>query len=224
MKERPILFSGPMVLALLAGTKTQTRRAVKPQPWASCLIEEGMDGEAPFIYSALHGEGPGHDVQEWRSPCTCPYGQPGDRLWVRETFVQGWDYDPVTDCIQQFDADGKKRPIKTWYRADDADIDWCDADGWEANTPWKPSIHMPRSASRITLEVTGVRAERLQDISEADAQAEGWTRRPEVSTDPQVHKEAARDWFMDLWESINGPGSWGANPWVWCVSFSRVMP
>ncbi len=81
---------------------------------------------------------------------------------------------------------------------------------------------MPRWASRITLEITSVRVERLQEISEADAQAEGWTRRPEVSTDPQVHKEAARDWFMDLWESINGPGSWDANPWVWVIEFRRL--
>ena len=87
---------------------------------------------------------------------------------------------------------------------------------------WRPSIHMPRWASRITLEITGVRVERLREISEADVQAEGWTRRPEVSTDPQVHKEAARDWFMDLWESINGPGSWDANPWVWAIEFRRL--
>jgi hypothetical protein len=206
MKERPILFSGAMVRALLAGSKTQTRRVVKRQPWASCLIEEGMDGEAPFIYSALHGEGPGHDVQESRSPCTCPYGKPGDRLWVRETFrgcrayeVQG--YAP---------KDWGNKPI------------WFEADGTPPGRPeqWalrsRPSIHMPRWASRITLEVTGVRVERLHGITRGDAMAEGCPF-PNMAQGPDP-----RDWYAELWGAINGPGNWDANPWVWVVEFRRL--
>lgn len=226
MKERPILFSGPMVRALLDGSKTQTRRIVKPQPAAG-------QGMVNAIYCGDRHlwlrDGPCDETDpayEWR----CPYGQPGDRLWVRETFVQGWDYDPITDRIKQCDADGKQLPTQTWYRADGADIGWCDADGWQANTPWKPSIHMPRAASRITLEITSVRIERLQDISEADAMAEGATPIP----DPCDHvrltcadigcsgPQPYRVGFRSLWQSINGPDSWAANPWVWVVSFKRL--
>lgn len=213
MRERPILFSGPMVRAILAGTKTQTRRVVKPQPWASCCIEEGMDGEAPFVYSALTGDGPGYDVDEVRTPCRCPYGAPGDRLWVREA----WGIGSRTDPWGGYDG--------IEYRADEA---WLE-DGdllpcHKVSTPddvclgdyragWKPSIHMPRWASRITLEITGVRVERLQDISVEDCRAEGGMYDSPVDV---------RAWYRDLWESINGPGSWDANPWVWVVEFRRL--
>lgn len=193
MKERPILFSGPMIRALLAGTKTQTRRAVKPQ--AAILTDE--------MARALGVRPP---AQRNAPVIQCPHGQPGDRLWVRETYAP---YDGQ--------AMAERDTTMLFYRADDETKH--DTDG-----RWRPSVHMPRWASRILLEVTGVRVERLQDISEADAQAEGWTRRPEVSTDPQVHSDAARDWFMDLWESINGPDSWAANPWVWVVEFRRIRP
>lgn len=201
MKERPILFNGAMVRALLSGTKTQTRRVLKQATGPSLSV--GMDDNTLGVaeLSWLWGDGPGHDVHETIKRVPCPHGQPGDRLWVRETFGHFERNDNFTPGCEVF------------YRADGECL---------AIEPWRPSIHMPRWASRITLEVTSVRLERLQDISEADAQAEGWTRRPEVSTDPQVHKEAARDWFMDLWESINGHGSWDANPWVWVVEFRTV--
>lgn len=217
MTERPILFSGAMVRALLAGTKTQTRRVVKPQP-------TGFVG-GPGVTLCDSSPAPLVPMNDFAGTCgqeiICPYGQPGDRLWVREThYLHGiwsvrkdddgkrrWTFSPNQDIGVQFDEPnglirGRSTTVPGWYR--------------------RPSIHMPRWASRITLEITDVRVERLQDISDADAQAEGWTRRPEVSTDPQVHKEAARDWFMDLWESINGPGSWDANPWVWVVEFRRL--
>lgn len=200
MKERPILFSAPMVRALLAGTKTQTRRVYKTK----------NGGVWPYP----------NDIPGMRQAArACAYGQPGDRLWVRETFVQGWDHDPVTDRIKRYDSDGKQIPIKTWYRADGADIGWCDADGWEANTPWKPSIHMPRAASRITLEITSVRVERLQDISVADCIAEGIARGGPENPDGIEKRE-----YRELWESINGPSSWIANPWVWVIEFKRVQP
>ena len=233
MRERPILFSAPMVRALLDGNKTQTRRIVKPGKWESESPEYGV------------------------SFGNCPYGQPGDRLWVREAFVQGWPLDPVTDRLLQFDADGNELPKKTWYRATD-DITWSDDDGCETNVPWKPSIHMPRVASRITLEVTGVRVERLQDISEADAIAEGCKAKPfpgpwwqgylRMDDGELIHQqavgEAPPDWMVEphrmrshtdldrsaadayraLWDQINDSGSWDANPWVWVVEFRRIDP
>lgn len=204
MTERPILFSGAMVRALLTGTKTQTRRVVKPQP-------TGFVG-GPGVTLCDSSPAPLVPMNDFAGTCgqeiICPYGQPGDRLWVREGYSgPHW----MTGV-----------PPREWIPGTPI---WCWADGNPLHGDWtkpKPGMHMPRWASRITLEITGVRVERLQDISEADAQAEGWTMRPEVSTDPQVHKEAARDWFMDLWESINGPGSWDANPWVWVVEFRRL--
>ena len=167
MRERPILFSAPMVRAILAGTKTQTRRVCKGQRELSNV----------------------HDFQIDR----CPYGQLGDRLWVRETWLRH----------------SVNVPNDYLYRADHPD----DGTIGPAHGGWKPSIHMPRWASRITLEITDVRVERLQDISARDAWAEGITPSPDV--DP-YHE------YRDLWESINGPGSWDANPWVWAVSFKRI--
>lgn len=191
MTERPILFNGEMVRAILDGRKTQTRRMVKfafPPP----------NMPHPDMYLGVG----------------CPLGQAGDRLWVRETFVQGWDIEPVTDRLMQFDDDGNELPKKTWYRATDSDIYWSDNDGWETNTPWKPSIHMPRSASRITLEITDVRIERLQSISEADAKAEG--------VEPAECCLAHYHGFSKLWQNVYGSESWEANPWVWVIEFRRI--
>lgn len=223
-KERPILFSGAMVRALLAGTKTQTRRVVKPQP------DTAHDGEPYWFIGGYrvwaYRPAPAVPLRAGGNPLPCPYGQPGDRLWVRETFVQGWDYDPVTDRIKRFDSDGRHIPIKTWYRADATDIGWCDADGWEANTPWKPSIHMPRAVSRITLEITSVRVERLQDISNADAMAEGIVLQPDggygLADTTHYHSTDPRQSYFSLWEAINGDGSVQANPLVWAVEFRRL--
>jgi hypothetical protein len=166
MKERPILFSGPMVRAILEGRKTQTRRIVKPQPLCIASGEWIMNGSA------------------------CKYGKPGDRLWVRETW-----WAPRDDVRGEY----KREYIK--YAAT--------LDGMGQPT-WKPSIHMPRWASRINLEVVSVRVERLQNISEEDARAEGiWQPNWPLS-------------WRQLWESINGAGSWEANPWVWVVEFKRI--
>jgi hypothetical protein len=181
MKERPILFSAPMVRALLDGSKTQTRRVVKPTPeWI------GQSG----VLSYRGRVGLPHAL--------CPYGQPGDRLWVRETHM-----DLGACYLYRADASAEQERAIVAPRQ-----------------PWRPAIHMPRAASRITLEITGVRVERLQDISEADALEEGITYNdiPNNGLDPM----RARTWFRGLWESINGPGSWEANPWVWAVSFNRL--
>lgn len=207
--QRPILFSAPMVRALLAGTKTQTRRVVKARkdPDFGCRMS------------------PGEIAGDEHAERLCPYGQPGDRLWVRETWY----------------CDDYRVQRGPYLKPDDLDINEAREDGtlvyaadglrpYEAEQPvWKPSIHMPRWASRITLEITGVRVERLQDISEADAFAEGvefcgfdceedWRRfGVENCLDARF-----RHAYRVLWEQLNGSCSWDANPWVWVVQFKRV--
>ena len=182
MNKRPILFSAPMVRALLNGSKTQTRRVVKPQHLKF------------FDQSAV-------DMLGAWDKRPLPYGQPGDRLWVRET----WWHDEEDNSII--------------YRVD-ANSDIVDVNKHEtglAKYNWRPSIFMPRAASRITLEITAVRVERLQDISEADALAEGVTAK---KTPDACY--TAREAYAVLWESINDPGSWDLNPWVWVIEFKKV--
>ncbi len=217
MNARPILFSGPMVRALREGRKTQTRRIV-PTSIAEALdfLGGGADGEPAtsetvgLVWNTPIDDNGKAGKPQWLAYCSeypeegsIPigegYGQPGDLLWVRETWGQY-----------------RVAPPGVVYRADD-DMP-CGAP-----ERWRPSIHMPRWASRLTLRIKSVRVERLQEISEADAKAEGWSRRDGVSSDPQVHIDAARDWFGDLWESINGPGSWSANPWVWVIEFDVIQ-
>ena len=210
VKERPILFSAPMVRAILAGDKTQTRRMMK------FLYQEIVKRDDGAIWP--WSEHP-HKPDDFWHPC--PYGQVGDRLWVRETFVQGFEYDAVTDRLRQFDDDGNELPKTTWYRATDS-ISWSDDAGWETNVPWKPSIHMPRSACRIKLEITGVRVERLWDISDFDAEDEG-TRIWAAEAQKNGNKfSSIRSAWQAMWESINGSDSWQANPWVWVVEFRRI--
>lgn len=205
MKERPILFSGPMVRAILEGRKTQTRRVAKEQPkttapglyadrynkseqWAYWLPDNRMD--APRTFS-------------------CPYGVPGDQLWVRETIERG-----PTDVAERmswdsavYAADGARTPLDTWT--------------WKRSV--LPSIHCPRGLSRITLEVTGVRVERLQDISEEDAEAEG-AERCQCTQSIAVcdNSHTGHGAFREIWKRINGADSWAANPWVWVVEFKRL--
>lgn len=215
-KERPILMNGAMVRATLAGSKTQTRRIMNPVPqMVTDKRTAAWEGPPEALMDLLDKTGR-----------ACPFGKVGDRLYVRETFVQGWPMDPITDRFLQFDAEGNELPKKTWYRATD-NINWSDDDGWETNIPWKPSIHMPRAASRILLEIFSVHIERLQDISEADAIAEGiepmgnglWRLYGSKSVNSTYSTRLS---FQSLWESINGPGSWDANPWVWVVEFKRI--
>lgn len=193
MSERPILFSAPMVRAILAGTKTQTRRAIKPS-WSRCLDLSDPDDRN----SARAG---------------CPYGRRGDRLWVRET----WGL---------FDREnfGGRAGFGVAWRAThpmpEDGVEWIDgpddyADRWVASDRWRPSIHMPRWASRITLDVLSVRVERLHDIAEEDAQAEG--------VEP-AHDGSYVNAYSWLWREIHGPGSWAANPWVWRIEVRRVQP
>lgn len=195
MKTRPILFSAPMVRALLDGRKTMTRRVVKKsEQWPADAVRAVM----------LETRGTVMAVNAQR--CTygpeikCPYGQPGDRLWVRETWKHvdgGPVYDAAGGIADSFDPETIYHATRPHYPG-----------------PWKPSIFMPRWASRITLEITGVRVERLQDISISDAMAEG--------VGIQCESPMAVMEYSLLWESINGPGSWDANPWVWVLTFGRV--
>lgn len=224
MRERPILFSAPMVRAILHGRKTQTRRVVKPQP-AHWRYLQPMWGTSPPPNPVEFGErwlwrevGPDYP-DDARDDRRCPYGVPGDRLWVRET----WALVPRT-------AYARSEGVQQVLRPDDSHDAAVFAADWERSKPgrWRPSIHMPRWASRITLEITGVRVERLQDISEADARAEGCPLthdgKPYDPPPPDVDswQGYGRASFCLLWSKINGPGSWDANPWVWVVEFKRV--
>ena len=217
MKERPILFSAPMIRAILAGTKTQTRRLIKPVGNdKGFVLQDYGDGFWPYRSedgeSGFYRDRDGYDTEE---RIKCPHGQPGDRLWVRESFSGPY-------CMEAQDGMAAAPP-STW--AHESRI-WYWADGDPTHGDWtrpRPSIHMPRWASRITLEITGVRVERLHEISDADAMAEGMESyalngKPSVTGKLNLPSE----YYRYLWESINGPGSWDANPWVWCVSFSRL--
>lgn len=204
-KERPILFSGEMVRQILAGQKTQTRRVMRPQP----VYPPKYAGAHKWVWD--YGEKP------------CPYGKPGDLLWVRETWR------PAASIDANFDAKIAYGRDHIYYRADQ--------DGYGA-TKWRPSIFMPRWASRITLRITGVRVEQVQDISEEDAIAEGiehnwvgdepcpleyadeWRNYAGDAEDFPCY--SAIDSFRSLWDSINGQRqgcSWENNPWVWCIEF-----
>lgn len=224
MIERPILFSAPMVRALLDGSKTQTRRVVKDlPPWKITEIVASASGCGRWLPNGPAPSGRGMASGHWRP---CPYGQPGDRLWVRETWLEDpeddgtWGYTQYMSCKGSPLSDIPKRFQKAEHCIFRAD--WGGHD-----VVWRPSIHMPRWASRILLEVVSVRVERLQDISEADARAEGAPGYEEGVDAPPPSDE--HEWsysasYQRVWEAINGAGSWDANPWVWVVEFKRVTP
>jgi hypothetical protein len=220
VKERPILFQADMVNAILEGRKTQTRRIVKP-------TKDRNGSGCHLAPCEIAGEVNGGDYG------LSPYGQPGDRLWVRETF-QG----PLVDQEEMErdptwfkDMSRYENPQHCAYRASGDSCEYVDPDG-DLIQRWKPSIHMPRWASRIMLEIVSVRVERLQDISEADAIAEGcralegckWHTFAEAEAGIPMHQHTAKDAFSALWEDINGEDSWDANPWVWVVEFRRIEP
>ncbi len=201
-KERPILFSAPMVRAILEGRKTVTRRAVKIQPRTKGDIGSYGQGQ-PFIR---------HPDPTKRNP-ECPYGRPGDRLWVREA----WAADAQLDGIAPRDL-SQGEPIM--YPADGSVRQTGCA--MISQGRGRPSIHMPRWASRILLEITAVRVERLQDISEDQAEAEGMNFLRHIPDADETL--TAAQLFECLWSSINGDESWTGNPWVWVVEFKRVTP
>ena len=202
MTERPILFSPPMVRAILAGSKTQTRRVVRDQPQRGSWPWPPMS-ESDQAAIVMH----------------CPYGQPGDRLWVKETYWRD-------------EEDGA-----LLYAANPDDFELVNHNKRDSGLPkynWRPSIFMPRWASRMTLEVTGVRVERLQDISEADAIAEGVDMQLPVDmpfapglewATVTMRPRSAREAYIHLWNSINAKRvPWASNPWIWVLEFRRVKP
>jgi len=213
MTDRPILFNGPMVRALLNGSKTQTRRVVKARP------DRNMGKRCMLQPHELAGE---VNQGEYSN---CPYGQPSDRLWVRENFQP----------FLNDECDGDMR-LANWTTGENYHCSFPASHGIHEfmdeednlKSSVKPSIHMPRWASRIMLEITGVRVERLQEISEADAIAEGITKGPDHYAPPVPKKVkafydgSAKRGYHSLWESINGIGSWDLNPWVWVVEFKAT--
>jgi hypothetical protein len=221
MKERPILMRGEMVRATLAGLKTQTRRIVKPQPTLGMIpYVEDKTG----ILHCRAASGLDHHAWDW---LWCPYGKPGDRLWVRETWRSASKEHPRVRI--EYKADGS-----SWGNADTEDgpdqkVLPSTARPFSKDH-WKPSIHIPRWACRITLEVVSVRVERLQDISEADAEAEGVIETDEHRAMASREQLADRSLsyapsvvaYRELWESINGAGSWAKNPWAWVITFKRL--
>ena len=221
MKERPIPMNGTMVCAVLDGSKTQTRRIMKPQPeptphrpgdyqWP-CNAFQSMVSVADTLAPGAHG----------MAGDACPHGAHGDRLWVRETFgyVSPDEHQrPLSECSIEYRAD---LPPGSTDRPGGWPATECVGD--PARPRWRPSIHMPRAVSRILLEIVSVRVERLNDCSDADARAEGTPGGHGVI--PSYNYNATpSEHFSHLWESINGAGSWASNPWVWVIEFKRVAP
>lgn len=203
MKDRPILFSAPMVRALLNGRKTQTRRIVKYPRWA----EPGGEMD---IYEASDDLLAVAKISGCLAKVECPHGVPGDRLWVRETFYS-W-------VCRTYTPQGTHESEQCVYAADGGTL--------MNGAKWRPSIFMPRDVSRITLEITEVRVQRLQEISEEDAKAEGcdpWSFGQEQTMTSGERGAASpyRGGYACLWDEINGDrASWKSNPWVWALTFS----
>ncbi|WP_039659626.1 hypothetical protein [Pantoea sp. MBLJ3] len=227
MKERPIIFNADMVRAVLDGRKTQTRRIMRVQP-------DSAGFESRFIIDSTKRSEigkwcwaePGVFVNPRRSALfSCPFGENGDRLWVRET-CQAVEHESGLDVVS-YPAEGNEIPVKAHPLDSGRWVDLYRYRGGEGKIV--PSIHMPRWASRITLEITGVRVERLQDISEEDAKAEGVPPAGDLLPDyPGTYLTPKSDFatagvaFQRLWQSIYGDDSWQANPWVWVIEFKRV--
>lgn len=239
MRERPILFNAEMVKAILSGAKTQTRRIMRRQPDA---VEYFKRGEATTDTNAKHAilrcynnpKGFRKCASGWSADATykTPFSEfsVGDRLWVRETFRL---FDP-DECPHSDFPCGCPSWGTPLYRASHDCLD---------GEKWTPSIHMPRSASRLVLEITNIRVERLNDISEADAIAEGvkpvsvpdyvpvdggYTRANRTmwkgyQNNERAYRDTAKDSFMSLWQSVYGADSWVANPWVWVAEFKVIQ-
>jgi hypothetical protein len=229
MKERPLPLIGPMVLATLNDLKTMTRRVMKIQPpdehykLITTLSTTGdKRQEGKHHWAMLDNL---NIIKDQNIYFSCPYGQPGDHLWVKETWQTGTELDNLngTEILQKaMDAGydiGPACPL--WYPADGAYRPWCNNDLDFGNTGRKRAARfMPRWASRIILEITGVRVERVQNISVIDCISEG------IKIDVPDYSEDAIYRFKQLWDSINAKRgfSWDVNPYVWCISFKRIKP
>lgn len=216
MKERPVLFNGDMVRAILDGRKTQTRRVMTPQPVLENVFMGGANQQSWTHKGTATPAG-------WLMHNMCPFGQVGDRLWVRETFRLFDNYQECGCSDFPCNCPSHNSPI---YRASNNDCE----------DKWTPSIHMPRSACRLVLEITDVRVERLNSISEEDALAEGIRRTdnnfgngPAYCDYMLANLNDVAEWynspsdsFISLWQSIYGAESWQHSPWVWVIEFKRV--
>lgn len=206
MTERGMIFNGEMVRAILDGRKTQTRRVVKFKPrepglnlnFSGLKLGHYRTGDASSGY-VLASRGAMGCWNDKTFPAHCPYGQPGDRIWVRETFSTVPDHDEPAGCSALLYA----------------------ADGNGPYGKWTPSIHMPRWASRILLEISDVRVERLNSMSEDDARAEGCCGGHD-SIPGYMYSATPHEHFHHVWTSIYGDDSWQANPWVWVIEFKRI--
>lgn len=219
--ERPIPFSAPMVRAILSGQKTVTRRVVKgcqipkedtSEPIGARLRWTAVGQHDPRYGFIVAGSTADECAAELASHGVCPYGRRSERLWVRETCF-------INDYRQAGVPVDERAGIDVVYRADPLP-DW---EGEESLITWRPSIHMPRWASRILLEITDVRVERLHDITEEQALAEG-VMSAERDIDPDGNDYSPLELFGGLWVKLNGMDSWSANPWVWVVEFRRITP
>ncbi|AFR03257.1 PmgT [Pectobacterium carotovorum] len=240
MKERGIIFNGDMVRAIIDGLKTQTRRVMKPQPTPCDYIDEhgnprgGHQWPSNIFRTMLHVERELQNGQGgWKGLVgdACPYGDVGDRIWVRETWMPDAPRDGTWPDVEFYGCKGAplsmipdrfRRPEHCIHRAS-----WTGSE----MVGWTPSIHMPRWASRILLEITDVRVERLNDISEEDCWAEGIDAVDGCFENAEIIDMArkigcciddAKPMFSLLWQSIYGAESWSENPWVWAVSFKRI--
>ncbi|EOF9229572.1 hypothetical protein ACV1EX_18330 [Klebsiella pneumoniae] len=246
MKERGMIFNGEMVRAILDGRKTQTRRIMKLQPKPSKSRPGDFWFSSKKLESMVHvsdlapGNSPIADYHLFIQEHCCPFGAVGDRIWVRETWgvvsheldedgrIRPWTPDRPATVIHEMPFGNGYYSGHAIYAAD-GDFTWGDDDGYEdGRSCWKPSIHMPRAASRILLEITDVRVERLNAISEEDARAEGIIDggclncgEPEPCGCANPEPDAT-DAFAYLWKSIYGQESWNADPWVWVIEFKRV--
>lgn len=244
MKERGMIFNGEMTRAILDGRKTQTRRIMKVQPepsksrpgdfWFSSKKLESM----VHVSDLVPGNSPIADCHLFFQEHCCPFGAVGDRIWVRETWgvvsheldedgrIQPWTPDRPATAIHEMPFGNGYYSGHAIYAAD-GDFTWGDDDGYEdGRSCWKPSIHMPRAASRILLEITDVRVERLNSIHDFDAMREGIQNlttcsHSDFGIPSVVNAQHPVRAFQLLWESIYGEESWKTNPWVWVIEFKR---
>lgn len=245
MNEHPILFRAEMVRAILDGSKTQTRRVIKPQPLMMCSgawYPSDNPGDSKNR-TGLHYANEKH-MRRGLPIDFSPYGQPGDRLWVRETYaLEHWEDEPATPKdgrpIFHHAGDGTEWDEQRWfyphYKATDPAPDLCyeddENDDGEPKCKWSPSIHMPRWASRITLEIVNIRVERVQEITEEDAFEEGMTRRLAAEqgfsvsvSEEEFYISQARRTFHYFWNSLNAKRGfgWDVNPWAWVIEFKEA--
>lgn len=248
-KEHPIIFSGEMIRAILAGRKTQTRRVIDCScnsrhitgnllgEWGLSVPPHRWEGDPEEVNWQWCGKRP--EIGDWieqfqtdvddhaSSLVRCPYGKPGDRLWVRETWVKlrgnHWHERGLFDDVVEVNGIPKRNSVE--YRADYDGSPESERCRRELGYIWKPSIHMPRWASRLTLEITDIRVERVRDISEEDAIAEGFAPGDgcPVNGFNTESPYPARAAFSGLWDKLNGPRGFGyeSNPWVWVIEFRR---